>query len=65
MVIERRGEESEPTHGIKRLTAYSCWANEAWIDFVETVDPTDEFLLKRMSHILLGEDAWVGRIAGS
>jgi len=64
MVIERGGEQSEPTHGIKRLTEYSCWANAAWIDFIEATRPADEFLLKRISHILLGEDAWFGRIAG-
>jgi uncharacterized damage-inducible protein DinB len=64
MVIEGGGDQSEPTHGLKRLTEYSCWANAAWIDFIEQVGPRDEFLLKRMSHILLGEDAWFRRIAG-
>ena len=65
MIVERGGEQSEPTHGIKRLTEYSCWANETWINFIERVGPADEFLVKRMSHILLGEDAWFRRIAGS
>lgn len=64
MIVESRGEKSDPTHCIKRLTDYSCWANDAWITFIEKVGPADEFLLKRMSHILLGEDAWFRRMAG-
>jgi uncharacterized damage-inducible protein DinB len=64
MVVESSGEKSDPTHCLKRLTEYSCWANGAWINFVETVGPSDEFLVKRMSHILLGEDAWFRRMAG-
>jgi uncharacterized damage-inducible protein DinB len=63
MVVERGGDQSEPAHGIKRLTEYSCWANGAWIDFIEHAR-LDDFLVKRMSHILLGEDAWFQRIAG-
>jgi len=63
MVEESGGEQSEPTHYITRLTAYSCWANAAWIEFIEKARPTDDFLVKRMSHILLGEDAWFARIA--
>jgi hypothetical protein len=35
MVVERGGEQSDPAHYIKRLTQYSCWANAAWIDFIE------------------------------
>jgi uncharacterized damage-inducible protein DinB len=64
MIVESGGEKSDATHCIKRLTEYSCWANEAWINFIERVGPADEFLLKRMSHILLGEDAWFRRMAG-
>lgn len=63
MVIERGGEQSDPAHHITRLTEYSCWANAAWIDFIEQHRPSDEFLVRRMSHILLGEDAWFRRIA--
>jgi uncharacterized damage-inducible protein DinB len=62
MVIERSAEESEPTHFVKRLAQYSCWANAEWITFIERHAPSDEFLVKRMSHILLGEDAWFRRI---
>src|SRR4030095_24027 len=64
MVVESGGEKSDPIHCIRRLTEYSCWANGAWINFIEKVGPSDEFLLRRMSHILLGEDAWFGRMAG-
>jgi uncharacterized damage-inducible protein DinB len=64
MVVESGGEKSDPTHCIRRVTEYSCWANSAWIDFIEKTNPADEFLLTRMSHILLGEDAWFRRMAG-
>ena len=65
MVVDSGGEKSEPTHYVKRLTEYSCWANAAWIDFIEKVGPADEFLVTRMTHILLGEEAWFQRIAGA
>jgi hypothetical protein len=38
-----------------KLTEYSIWANELWIGFVENNFPDNEYLLKRMGHILLGE----------
>ena len=47
-----------------KLTDYSIWANELWIGFVENNFPGNEYLLKRMGHILLGEQAWFQRIAG-
>jgi len=65
MVVQGGGEKSDPTHSIRQLTEYSCWANGAWIDFIEKARPGDEFLVKRMSHILLGEDAWFRRIEGN
>ena len=64
MVVEGGGEKSDPTHRIRRLTEYSCWANGAWIDFIESNRPSDQFLLARMSHILFGEDVWFRRIDG-
>jgi uncharacterized damage-inducible protein DinB len=48
---------------LQKLTRYSLWANGSWIDFIEQQRPSDDFLVKRMSHILLGEDAWFRRIA--
>jgi uncharacterized damage-inducible protein DinB len=65
MVVKGGGEQGEPTHYIRRLTHYSCWANAAWIDFIEQQRPSDEFLVKRMSHILHGEDVWFRRIANA
>ena len=35
MVVQGGGEKSDPTHSIRQLTEYSCWANGAWIDFIE------------------------------
>ena len=51
------------TH-LAKLTEHSLWANELWLGFIESNFPDDEFLLKRMGHILLGEQAWFRRIAG-
>jgi uncharacterized damage-inducible protein DinB len=65
MVVEGGGEKSDPTHSIRQLTEYSCWANGAWIDFIERNRPSDQFLLERISHILSGEDVWFRRIAGA
>jgi hypothetical protein len=64
MVVHGGGEKSDPTHSIRRLTEYSCWANDAWIDFIEKNRPSDQFLLERISHILSGEDVWFRRIDG-
>ena len=63
MVVQGGGEQSNPTHSIRQLTEYSCWANGAWIDFIEKNRPSDQFLLERISHILSGEDVWFRRIA--
>jgi hypothetical protein len=49
MVVEGGGEKSDPTHGIRQLTEYSCWANGAWIDFIERNRPSDQFLLERIA----------------
>ena len=49
---------------LSRLVRHSNWANEAWIDFIAGNCPTDEYLLQRMSHILLGEQAWFQRLDG-
>ena len=47
-----------------KLTEYSVWANELWIGFIEKNFIDDAYLLKRMGHILLGEQAWFQRISG-
>lgn len=39
------------------------WANTQWIDFVEDHFREDEFLLKRLAHIFLGEQAWFQRLS--
>ena len=50
---------------LSKLVRHCTWANEAWIDFIASTVPTDEYLLQRMSHILLGEQAWFQRLDGS
>ena len=49
---------------LERLVRHSIWANESWIAFIAEKLAADEYLLKRMSHILLGEQAWFQRIRG-
>ena len=51
------------TH-LTKLVRYSTWANEAWIAFIDEKRRSDEFLQKRISHILHGERIWFQRIAG-
>jgi uncharacterized damage-inducible protein DinB len=50
---------------LSKLIRHCNWANEAWIDFIGRKCPTDEYLLQRMSHILLGEQAWFQRLDGA
>ena len=49
---------------LAKLTDHCIWANELWIGFISENCPADEYLLTRMSHILLGEQAWFDRISG-
>jgi uncharacterized damage-inducible protein DinB len=43
---------------------HSLWANESWIAFISEKFPSNNYLLQRMSHILLGEQVWFQRIRG-
>ena len=47
-----------------KLIHHCTWANEVWIRFIRDNCPDDEYLLKRMSHVLLGEQAWFQRMSG-
>jgi len=49
---------------LNKLIGHTLWANEEWITFIDASFPADEYLLTRMSHILLGEQAWFQRILG-
>src|SRR5712691_5650234 len=49
---------------LAKLVAHTVWANGEWITFVDENFPSDEYLLTRLSHILLGEQAWFQRILG-
>jgi uncharacterized damage-inducible protein DinB len=51
------------TH-LTKLIRHCIWANEAWMDFISESCPSDECLMKRMSHILLGEQIWFQRLLG-
>ncbi len=45
------------TH-LDKLVAHTVWANGEWITFAAKNFPADDFVLVRLSHILLGERAW-------
>jgi uncharacterized damage-inducible protein DinB len=49
---------------LEKLIDHCLWANEAWIAFIAEHAASDEYARTRMSHILLGEQAWFQRIAG-
>src|SRR5215471_12120686 len=49
---------------LARLVAHCMWANQAWLRFIVEQAASDEWLLGRMSHIMLGERAWFQRIHG-
>ena len=49
---------------LSKLVDHCVWANAEWIAFVADNFPSDEYLVTRMSHILLGEQAWLQRIVG-
>jgi uncharacterized damage-inducible protein DinB len=50
----------KPLH--KTIT-HCLWANTRWIEFIAASN-ADDYVVKRISHILLGEQAWFQRIAG-
>src|SRR5437764_15295440 len=49
---------------LPRLVAHCTWANRAWLRFIVDGAACDEWLLGRLSHIMLGERAWFQRIHG-
>jgi uncharacterized damage-inducible protein DinB len=55
---------SVTTNTLSKLIDHCVWANEQWIGFLAQNFSSDDFLLKLMAHILLGERAWFQRLAG-
>ena len=49
---------------LNKLVNHSTWANGEWIEYAARAFAGDEFVLVRLSHILLGERAWFDRISG-
>jgi uncharacterized damage-inducible protein DinB len=45
------------------LVRYTVWANDGWIALLEGCQAPPAELLRVMSHILLGEQAWFQRLA--
>lgn len=51
------------TH-IERLVRHGSWANQRWIDQLESLADGDEYLVRLVSHLLLAERVWFQRIRG-
>lgn len=49
---------------LSKFVRHCLWANAAWIEFVGANLMADDYAVRRISHILLGERAWFQRIAG-
>jgi uncharacterized damage-inducible protein DinB len=49
---------------LKKWIDFNSWANECWIQFIATEFTIEKYLLLQMSHILLGEQAWLQRMNG-
>src|SRR6476661_11163407 len=49
---------------LPQLVAHCTWANRAWLQFIVDKAASDDWLLRRLSHIMLGERAWFQRIHG-
>ena len=43
---------------LPNLVAHCVWANRAWLRFIANNAASNEWLLGRLSHIMLGERAW-------
>jgi uncharacterized damage-inducible protein DinB len=48
---------------LSTLVRYTVWANDAWIALLEGCHAPPAELLRIMSHVLLGEQAWFQRLA--
>ena len=51
----------KPLH---KAVKHCGWANARWIEFIAAMNGADQYTVARVSHILLGEQAWFQRIAG-
>jgi uncharacterized damage-inducible protein DinB len=49
---------------LRKLVDHCVWANRAWLQHLVEAGAPDEWLTRRLSHILLGERAWFQRIDG-
>lgn len=49
---------------LQRLVAHCIWANQRWIEHVDSACPSDVRAVTLVSHVLLGEQAWFDRLDG-
>jgi uncharacterized damage-inducible protein DinB len=49
----------------KRLFAYNAWANKRLLDACNEAQTTDHELLSMISHLLIAQEIWACRIAGT
>src|SRR6478672_5872724 len=46
---------------LPKLVAHCTWATRAWLQFIVDKAASGDWLLRRLSHIMLGERAWFQR----
>jgi hypothetical protein len=51
-------------NSLTKLVEHCVWANDSWIHLIAEQAAPDEYAVRRISHILLGEQAWFQRIEG-
>jgi uncharacterized damage-inducible protein DinB len=49
---------------LDRLNTHRDWANGLYVDWYLSLPEGDAYCLKMLTHILLAEEAWLGRIFG-
>lgn len=49
---------------LPELVAHATWANRAWLLFIADRFAPDEWLRRRLSHVLLAERVWFQRVGG-
>lgn len=49
---------------LPKLVTHCTWANRAWLQFIVEKAAADDWLLRRLSHIMLGQRAWFQRVHG-
>lgn len=56
---------SAPTADVQTLFRYTEWANARVLDTMQAADGVPDRAIELFSHLLLAQDVWYGRVAGT